>query len=82
MLKKKKIIISIISIVLVVVVSVTAGVLLYKDWPEVIQDFEVKSSDEAIRIMSFNIRCTRSSVMLRYVFHSHEIQNQKYLQDR
>ena len=58
MLKKKKIIISIISVVLVVVVSVTAGVLLYKDWPEVIQDFEVKSSDEAIRIMSFNIRCT------------------------
>jgi hypothetical protein len=42
MSKKKKLIISIISIVLVIAIGVTAGVLLYKDWPDVIQDFEEK----------------------------------------
>lgn len=55
--KKKKLIISFISIVLVVAIGVTAGVLLYKDWPDVIQDFEPKNEDE-LRVMSFNIRCT------------------------
>ena len=54
----KKIIFSIISIVLVLAIGITAGVLLYKDWPDTIQDFEEKSSTEALRIMSFNIRCT------------------------
>ena len=58
MSKKKKLIISIISIVLVIAIGVTAGVLLYKDWPDVIQDFEEKSGDDVIRVMSFNIRCT------------------------
>ncbi|MBE6748812.1 MAG: endonuclease/exonuclease/phosphatase family protein [Ruminococcaceae bacterium] len=58
MSKKKKIIISVVSIVLVVALGVTSGVLLYKDWPDVIQDFEPKKSEETIRIMSFNIRCT------------------------
>lgn len=57
MCKKKRMIISIISIVLVVAIGVTAGVLLYKDWPDVIEDFEPKSED-TLRIMSFNIRCT------------------------
>ena len=57
MCKKKRMIISVISIVLVVAIGVTAGVLLYKDWPDVIEDFEPKSED-ALRIMSFNIRCT------------------------
>ena len=56
--KKKKIIISVVSIVLVVALGVTSGILLYKDWPDVIQDFEPKKSDETIRVMSFNIRCT------------------------
>ena len=57
MYKKKRKIISIISIVLVVAIGVTAGVLLYKDWPDVIEDFEPKRED-VLRIMSFNIRCT------------------------
>lgn len=57
MCKKKKLIISIISIVLTVAIGVTAGVLLYKDWPDVIEDFEPKR-ENTIRIMSFNIRCT------------------------
>jgi len=58
MKKNKKIIISIISVVLVIAIGVTTGVLLYKDWPDIIQDFEVKSNQDALRIMSFNIRCT------------------------
>ncbi len=58
MFKNKKIIISIVSIVLILAIGITAGVLFYKDWPEVIQDFETKKSDDTIRIMSFNIRCT------------------------
>ena len=57
MCKKKKLIFSIISIVLVVAIGVTAGVFLYKDWPDVIEDFESKG-EESLRIMSFNIRCT------------------------
>lgn len=58
MKKNKKIIISIVSVVLVIAIGVSAGVLLYKDWPDIIQDFEVKSNKDALRIMSFNIRCT------------------------
>lgn len=57
MLKNKKLIVSIISIVLVVAIGVTAGVLLYKDWPDIIEDFEPKS-ENTLRVMSFNIRCT------------------------
>lgn len=58
MSKKKKIIISVVSVVLVVAIGVTAGVLLYKEWPETIQDFEAKPIEDSIRVMSFNIRCT------------------------
>lgn len=57
MLKNKKLIVSIISIVLVVAIGVTAGVLLYKNWPEIIEDFEPKR-ENTLRVMSFNIRCT------------------------
>ena len=57
MLKNKKLIISVISIILVVAISVTASVLLYKDLPEIIVDFEPKS-ENTLRVMSFNIRCT------------------------
>ncbi len=58
MSKNKKIIISVVSVVLVIAIGVTAGIFLYKDWPETIQDFETKTNEDALRIMSFNIRCT------------------------
>ncbi len=57
-MNKKRIIIIAISVLLVTAIGVTAGVLLYKDWPDVIQDFEEKQGEDTIRVMSFNIRCT------------------------
>ena len=57
-MSKKSIIAIILTVVLVTAIGVTAGVLLYKDWPDVIQDFEAKKSKDTLRVMSFNIRCT------------------------
>jgi endonuclease/exonuclease/phosphatase family metal-dependent hydrolase len=57
-MSKKSIIAIILTVVLVTAIGVTAGVLLYKDWPDVIQDFEAKKSEDTLRVMSFNIRCT------------------------
>ena len=57
-MSKKSIITIILTVVLVTAIGVTAGVLLYKDWPDVIQDFEAKKSKDTLRVMSFNIRCT------------------------
>lgn len=54
---KKKVILGAVAVILVTAIGVTLGVLLYKDWPDVIQDFEAKPED-SIRVMSFNIRCT------------------------
>lgn len=38
--------------------SSLVGIATRQEWPTTIQDFENKSSQEIIRIMSFNIRCT------------------------